>query len=330
MFELLSSRAVLGIMAGELARQTPNPYVDGVSLMLSDLVNESEVQINRLEHAGKFRKWQGPRQRVKMSARGSILTLDLLEATIGLRREDRRKDKTGLLRATIGEWVGNVVGAHWQDALVPLMLNGETASTVYGTSAVDDGTDFFVRSGDGTLHADGQYNVEVLASSASGTTTAQAEALLQQCLMRLAGFTRGGKPVNDRMTSVGIIAPTSLIGPLAAALKLDLIQGTSGTRQNTLLATGSALGMQFQLFNEVRMLGVSGWGTGSTKRFVMARTDSSDKAFVRGEAEAPTYSAKAEGSEFEHDTGEHEYGLRAVRGAGYGRWEFAVLGEFGA
>jgi len=329
MFETLSSRAILGIMAAELGRQTPNPYVDGISLMLDGLVNGSEISINRLSHAGKFRKWQGPRQRVPMSARGSILTLDLLEATIGLRREDRRKDKTGLLRATIGEWVGNVVGSHWQDALVPLMLNGETSSTTYGTAATDDGLDFFVRAAD-TKHADSQYNVEVLASSASGTTTAQAESLLQACLMRLAGFTRGGKPVNDRMSSVAVIAPTSLIGPLAAALKLDLIQGTSGTRQNTLLATGSALGLQFQLFNEVRMLTADGWGTGSTKRFVMARTDSPDKAFIRGEAEAPTYSAKAEGSEYEHDTNEHEYGLRAVRGAGYGRWEFAVLGEFGA
>ncbi|CAN0486785.1 unnamed protein product, partial [Discosporangium mesarthrocarpum] len=59
-----------------------------------------------------------------------------------------------------------------------------------------------------------------------------------------------------------------------------------------------------------------------TDKFAIFRTDAPVKALIRQEEDGLTISAKAEGSDFEHDNDQHEYGLKANRNVGPGRWEY--------
>ena len=60
-------------------------------------------------------------------------------------------------------------------------------------------------------------------------------------------------------------------------------------------------------------------------QFAVYRVDSEVKPFIRQEALPPQMSAKAEGSEYEHDTDMHEFGVRAVRNVAYGFWQQSTL-----
>jgi phage major head subunit gpT-like protein len=95
------------------------------------------------------------------------------------------------------------------------------------------------------------------------------------------------------------------------------------------MALGEALGMSWALANNTR-LNTDGWGTGSTRRMVVARSDNPVKPFIRQQAEAASAGALAEGSEFEFHHNAHQYGVTAESGVGYGLWEHAVLVEFAA
>lgn len=65
-----------------------------------------------------------------------------------------------------------------------------------------------------------------------------------------------------------------------------------------------------------------------TKQFVTLRTDAPASALIRQEEESITMSAKAEGSEYEHDNDAHQYGIKALRNVGYGYWQYASHSTF--
>lgn len=328
MFENLSSRAVKGLMAAELAAAPVPPWVLQASMFsTSDQAMETYRMLTR--HPG-YSKWTGKRKAIPPNERGVTVYNDLFEATFGVSLTDLRRDKTDQLRAYIAGMLGGS-GDHWASMLVTLMLNGETTVSTYGTWATLDELDFFIRSADGTKHAGSQYNVVEISGFSSRITTAQAMDGVAQALELMAGFHDGnGNPVNNGMSGIAIVVPPSCLGGVAAALDIDMIQGTGGPVQNVATSLSKALGVQVTLASEARLGVQSGWGTGSTRRAVMIRTDDPIKGFLRQEELAPTISAKAEGSDYEHDYHAHEYGVAANRGAGYGRWENACLIEWKA
>ncbi len=330
MFDMLSSRAVRGMIAAELAAAAVPDWVLRSSLFsTSDQAMEVWKLLNW--HPG-LTKWTGRRQSIPPDPKGVTVYNDKFEASFAVALDDLRRDKTGLLQAYIRSAVGGA-GDHWAQMLVALLVAGETTTSSYGTWATLDGLDFFIRSADGTKHAGSQYNVVEVSGFSSRVTTAQAEDGLQQAYELLAGFHDGSShanPVNNGLSGLQVVCPPSCLGALASALDLDLIQGASGTRQNTARSTSKALGISVQLTSEARLGAASGWGTGATRRCVLLRDDDAIKPLVRQEEVAPKISAKAEGSDYEHDFDAHEYGVMTNRGAGYGRWEHAVLLEWKA
>jgi len=62
-----------------------------------------------------------------------------------------------------------------------------------------------------------------------------------------------------------------------------------------------------------------------TTKLAMFRLDGHAKPIILQEKEKIRLDAKAEGSEYEFDTGNHQYGVTAKRNVGYGYWEQAEL-----
>lgn len=331
MYATLSSRAVLGIMAAELEAAPTVDWVDELSWFngQSDMETETYKMLGR--HPG-FRKMTGPRVSVPPDVGTLAVRNEKYEATFEVALDDLRRDKTEQLTAYIASMVGGA-GEHWADLLSGILANGLTSTSTYGTAATLDGKDFFVRSsaGAGAKHANGQYNVVQVTGFSARVTAAQAEDGLQQTLEQMVSYTDGnGKPINNNVRRVRVIAPPSCVGAVAAALKLELIQGSGGTRQNTAMALSSTLGIEAQVTSEARLQAVDGFGTGATRRVIVLRSDQRLKPLVRQEELGPKFSAKAEGSDFEHDHDAHEYGVLCNRGVGFGRWEYATLLEFAA
>lgn len=330
MNERLTSRAVLGMFAKGLSEVTTPAWVDAIS-WLNASSDQFAEEYRWLDQNPSFREWVGGRQAVQLGDNGVIVENRPYEATIQFHRRELRKDKTGQIQNRISTLLQATVGRHWQQLMTPLILNGETSVSTYGASSTYDGVDFFVRSGDATKHRDAQHNVvQTTGLSGGRPTVAQCEAALQLAIELMMGFTDDqGEPANEDLGSVVVMAPPSFIGAIAAALRLQVIQGTGGAIDNPIMAMGDALGFSWSLAANSRM-NTTGWGTGSTRRMVIARTDHMVKPFIRQEAEPVSTSALAEGSEFEHMNNAHQYGVHTERGAGYGLWEHAVLAEFAA
>lgn len=325
-YERLTSRAILGMFYKGLAEIAPPAWVAAVSF-LNDESDQFREEYRWLGQNPSFRQWIGGRQAVQLADHGVIVENKEFEATLEFHRRELRRDKTGEIQRRINTLLQATEGRHWQQLLTPLFINGAGSVAAYGSESTYDGANFF-----GSGHRGGQDNTLTISSVASNRpTAAQAEEGLMQAVERIMGFLdERDQPCNEGASGFLVMCPPNVLHPIAAALNLQVIQGTGGTRDNVLRATGASMGFTWDIAANARLLTASGWGTGSTRKVAVCRTDSPAKAFIRQEAEGPRVSALAEGSEFEHTHNSHQYGVAAERGAGYGLWEHAVEVTFAA
>jgi len=71
----------------------------------------------------------------------------------------------------------------------------------------------------------------------------------------------------------------------------------------------------------VRNARLSDW----TESFVVFRTDSFIKSFIRQEETGVSLKVKGAGSEYEFDNDAHQYGVDTWRNVGYGYWQNSCL-----
>ncbi len=65
-----------------------------------------------------------------------------------------------------------------------------------------------------------------------------------------------------------------------------------------------------------------------TNKFVLFRTDSFIKSFIRQEETGVLLKVKGAGSEYEFDNDAHQYGVDTWRNVGYGYWQNSCLISF--
>jgi len=118
-----------------------------------------------------------------------------------------------------------------------------------------------------------------------------------------------GEPMNEMANRFLVMVPMGLWPAALKAVSLPLL---GGGESNIVLNQGN---FGIDVAPNARLT----W----TDSFAVFRSDENSLALIKQSRSGVTMSAKAEGSEFEHDTDRHQYGVRAERNVGYGLWQHA-------
>lgn len=306
--QLLSSRAIMGMY---FARMEQNPglgWVNAVSnLFGSDQASET---YNFLGWSPTMREWIGGRQAKGLRGNGITVINKHYEATLEVRKTDRRRDKTGQLQARVDEFVDRSL-SHWASLLSTLLINAPSTTCYDGQFFFD--TDH-VEGDSGVQDNDITVDISELPVAQHGTTTAPSKEEMQQAMMaaikQIISFKDDqGEPLNEDAKSFTVVVPVGLYIPALAAVS-DIL--TANMEQNM---NPNKIGFAIDVQMNARLT----W----TASFAVFRTDSPIKALIRQTEQETELKAKAEGSEYEFDNDAWQFGIDNWRGVGYGYWQRA-------
>lgn len=311
----LSSRAIIGEFYNRLSQDIGASWIPSVS-MLFDSDQPSETY-KWLGQAPAMQPWVGGRKPNGLREAGVTITNVHYEATMEVLKREVRRDKTGQVLLRIAE-MATRANAHWASLLSTLIVNGATG-TCY------DGKAFFA-----TDHAEGESGAQSNSISVDisglptgdttgshGSTTApsvgEMSLSIQQAIQQIIGFVDDkGEPMNEMAQQFLVMVPSTLLNAANAACAVPFLpQGMNNT-----LVAGNAYACR-----PVANLRLNSW----TTKFAVFRTDGSAKPLIRQQETDIMMSAKAEGSEYEHDNDAWQFGIDTWRGVGYGFWQHACL-----
>jgi phage major head subunit gpT-like protein len=312
---LLSSRAITGMYYAALEAATGANWLAGVANDFgSDQASET---YNFLGQTPMMREWIGRRQAKSFNGNGVTIINKHYEATLEIAKKDARRDKTGQIRARIGEFALRGQ-SHWASLVSTLILNGATTTCYDGQFFFDtDHTE-----GENSTNQSNSITVTLstlpIAGASHGTSSAPTVEEMQQAILRaivqIVGFKDDrNEPMNEGANRFLVMVPASLY-PVAVAAVSTLM--TAAMLQN--LNPNMIEGLTVDVAMNTRL---STW----TTKFAVFRTDSPMKALIRQTEQDIEMKVKAEGSDFEFDHDAWQWGLDGWRGVGYGYWQRACL-----
>ncbi len=305
--KFLSSRSIIGTFFMRLSQAVGAQWINPLSM---EFTSDQESETYKwLGMAPAMREWIGGRNAKGFRENG--ITIDNLEfeATMEVLVKELRRDKWGQILVRINE-MADRTNAHWAKLLSALIEAGET-------TACYDGQFFF-----DTDHSEGDSGIQsndIGASASAPTipTAAEMETAIFAAITQILSFKDDqGEPINEGANAFRIQVPTPFLAPAMSAVKSATIVDASGSRQNTLAASGFSL--------EVDVNSRLSW----TTKFATFRADGNVKPFIRQQEEAVQVKAIAEGSELEFNENKHHYGVNATRNVGYGYWQHGCLTTF--
>lgn len=307
---LLSSRAIIGMYYARLEALPLTSLIDALSNDFGS--DQSSETYNWIGMPPAMREWIGGRQAKGFLGNGITIANKHYEATIEVQKKDARRDKTGQIEARMQDFADRAQ-THWVSLLSTLLLNGATALCY-------DGQYFF-----DTDHSEGSSgsqsnkidcDISTMPAQVHGTVTAPSTEEMQSAIFagitKMLGFVDDqGEPMNEGASAFTVIVPMTLLPYAAAAIAAVSNPALNNLNPNLLRNFSISVEPNARL---------STW----TDKFVVARTDSPIKAFIRQSEQETEMKAKAEGSEYEFDNDAWQFGIDNWRGAGYGLWQRAV------
>jgi phage major head subunit gpT-like protein len=313
--ELITSRAVIGEMKRALSVGAPPAWVGAVAnQFLSDQASE---QYPWLTSTPALREWVGGRNAKGFTENSITIANKHFEGTLSVQKKDLRRDKFDMIRIRIAEQVRRAM-AHPASMLSTLIANGATG-TCY------DGQYFF-----STSHAQGSSGTQSNSITATlsglpvikgGTTTAPSVEDMQMgigaAIQAITTFKDdAGEPMNEDASSFLVMVPPTF---MQVGLQAVATPNQVAASQTAL----SELQRDFGISVAVNAR-LGAW----TTKFAVFRTDSYIKPFIFQRETQYNISAKAEGSDYEHDNDAHEYGIDYWGNVAYGLWQNACLVTF--
>ncbi|MFB0523924.1 MAG: Mu-like prophage major head subunit gpT family protein [Phycisphaerae bacterium] len=302
----LGSRGIIGKFFAALEIYTGLSWIDLISVLF-DSDQESETY-KWLGQAPAMREWIGGRHAKGFRENGITIFNKKFEATLNIPVDWMRRDKTGQIDIRIAELAQRAVG-HYGKLLSALIYAGTTGLCY-------DGAEFFA------------------ADHEEGESGAQSNLLTKTEVPALEVVLETAPTVEEAIKAIlGVIA--YMLG-----YKDDQAEPMNSEARNFLIMTSvslwpymvhAVLGEPAEQSNVLKELKKQGFTVSVaanprltyTTQFVTFRTDAPAKALIRQEEEKLTMGAKAEGSEYEFDNDQHQYGIKAIRNVGYGYWQYA-------
>jgi len=310
--ELITSRAVVGAMKQALAAGSPPNWVGAIAnTFTSDQASETYPWLNATP---AMREWIGGRNAKGFKENSLTIANKHFEDTITVQKSDLRRDKFGMIKIRIGELVRRAM-VHPGTLLSTLIINGESALCYDGQYFFD--TDH-TEGDSGTQSNSISVDISALPAINHGTTTAPSVEELQlaigQAIQTIVTFKDdAGEPMNEDASGFLVMVPPTY---MQAGMQAVATPGQVAASQTAL----SELMKDFSITLAVNAR-LSSW----TTKFGVFRTDSGIKPLIFQRETAINTSAKAEGSDFEHDEDAHEYGVDYWGNAAYGLWQNACL-----
>lgn len=307
----LSSRAIIGTFYQRLNQDSGMAWIGAISNYFAS--DQDSEEYRWIGQSPVMREWVGGRNAKGFVSNGITIANKHFEATIDIPVKHLRRDKTGQIKARIGE-LATKTNSHWGLLLTELISKGES-------SPCYDGKSFFATDHKDNPKATPQSNlIEFDLATAGvngevGTPTSPTEAALREAILsgvqQIIGFKDDrGEPMNENATKFVVMVPVSLWFTAKACLSVPLSVGGATNPVKVLADLDIAVASNPRLKD--------------TDKFYVFRADGDVKAFIRQEEEAVQVKAKAEGSEFEFDHDAHQYGVDTWRNVGYGYWQHAV------
>ncbi len=304
----LSSRAIIGEFFKRLNEKTGLEWIEKISNYFTS--DQDSEDYRWIGNSPVMREWVGGRHAKGFQSNGLSIENKHFEATLDIPVKHLRRDKTGQIKARIGE-MATKTKSHWALLLSKLIADGETTPCY-------DGKAFFAEN-----HKEGKSGVQSnkltfdLAKSAIngevGTVELPTEAALREAILagiqQIIGFKDDqGEPFNECATRFVVMVPFNLWFVAKAALAVPLSVGGATNPVKVLSDLDIAIAANPRL---------------SGSKIYVFRADGDVKAFIRQEETAVQMKAKAEGSEYEFDNDAHQYGVDTWRNVGYGYWQHA-------
>ena len=307
--QILSSRAVLGMYFMALESDPGLVWVNDLANLFGS--DQSSETYPFLGQNPAMREVVGGRQPKGFRANSLVITNKHYEGTLEIQTKDLRRDKTGQLKARVGEFAQRSL-SHWASLVSTLLLNGPSTACYDGQYFFD--TDH--SEGDsGSQSNDIAIDISALPCLVHGVVTAPSMEEMQQCILAaiqaILGFKDDrGEPLNEGAKRFRVMVPVGLYTPALAACATMATAALQNNMNPNLLA-------DFRV--DVSINPRLTW----TDSFSVHRTDSPIKGMIRQSETEAEVKLKDENSEFAFDNFAIQIGIDAWRGAGYGMWQRA-------
>lgn len=294
------TRDILGYMYQRVT-QDPMNWAGQVGMYIP---SDQAVEKHRwLGMAPMMREWVGGRQTHKPNAYGINVENKKFEATMDIAVDDIRRDKTKIVEVRINDMIAKA-NNHWAKLLSDLLNVAESTLCYDGKNWV------------ATDHNESGSNQSnsisfAAATGTSPTVTEMVDAILESVKQIYSFKDDKGDPTNQDSNNFLIMVPLTYWTVAQKAVKQELI----GSGETNVLGT-----FNLSVVHNPRL-------TWTTKMMTFA-TDAPIKSAILQDEDMVRASAKAEGSEYAHDTDHYQYGVKAVRNVAPGFWQSCCMTTF--
>lgn len=256
---------------------------------------------------GGLKEWKGDRDIDNPRKFDFTIKNAKFEDTMGIPLEDLRRDKTGMLRARVGE-MAMKAAQHWQKLLsLTIETNpvGYDGQNIYSVTHDESGVNQLNILGVGEVPSSNVADVAL-------PTPEEASAFLLEMIGHQYTFTDDKKePTNGEAQSfIFMVRSPAYWGAIASAISSTNL---AGGQSNVLKAANLNLNLSVVLNPRL---------TASSDNKVRSfRTDGLLKSWIMQDEEPVTTQLLAEGSDHEFKEDEHLFGVKATRATGPGEWK---------
>lgn len=311
-FDKITSKEVIAFMFQEMEAANRASWVP---MLASEFTSTQSSELYAgLGTVPQMREWIGGKQAKGFREQSVRITNKDWESTIELLVKDLRRDKTGFVRAKVGELMER--SATHEESLLSTLISGGTSST---TAPCYDGKALFADDhsiGDsGTIDNNIDSDISTLPTVAHGTTTAPSTE--EMILSILSGISQiqsfkddRGEPINQNAQKFVVMTGIGLSVPLRTAIGQTVV---TGSQSNPLASQG------FTIIPAINPRLT--W----TTQIAIFRADARFKTFISQLEDGPNFKAKAEGSDYEFDNAAHQYSVEKSGNVGCGRFDQCCL-----
>lgn len=303
----LSSRAVIGRLFYELNQ----PDDSWVAALAGDVIpsNQASETYAGLANVAPLREWVGPRAPRTLREVKYVLANKSYEDTLDVTKEEIRRDKTVQVDKRISDLAGRY-REHWLELCVAaIQTNGNGWDNVAFFSASHADTDVGAAAQSNAI----TKNIGASENASDPSAGAMHNAILAGVIQILGLKDNFGKPMNRGKRAFHVLVPLNLLTAAVAAIKNQLIAGSVAGTAAVNSTISAMAGYTFTVDSDPLL-------TTGASFYVFVRDG---RSFIRQEEVALDITAKAEGSDYEHDTGHWQFGIETVRAFGYGNWQSA-------
>lgn len=306
----LGSVGIIGAFFERLNASTGLTWLSDIAFRLDS--NQEIETIKWLGQVPALKQWIGGRQARGFRDNGFTIQNLKFESSIQVSLDEIRRDKTSQVMARVND-LADRAASHPASLISTLILNGASGLCYDGQYFFDtDHTE-----GENATAQSNSISFDISDGGGGGTASNPTNTTMQRAI--LAGVAQmmafkddQNEPCNEYLTDFLVMVPPSLL-PQALAATVSPVLDVGQTN----LITAQK---EFRL----RAVGnprLTSW----TDKFALFGLNGTQKPFINQVELDPQLSAKAEGSDYEHDNDAHEYGVKRIGNAAYGDWKKSCL-----